>query len=175
MAGFGDKPYGVRDIKLTNLAGTTQVDLPNVTNLKFSETLNSGQMRGDDSIKAIAAFTDAVEWEFEAGGMPLEAIALMTGRIIVASGTTPNQLVQMNANAGDTYPYFKIYGLSRGDTGIDDCHVKIYMCKLTGAIEGEFKDKAFYVTKCKGIGIDPGGGNMYEVVQHETSIVLATS
>lgn len=175
MAGFGDKPYGIRDIKLTNLAGTTQVDLPQATTLGFTEQLNSGTMRGDDSVAAIAAFTDSVEWQFEAGGLPLEALALMTGRTVVASGTTPNQLVQLNANAGDSYPYFKVYGLSKGDTGIDDVHVKIYKCKLTGAIEGTFKDKAFFMTSCKGVAIDPGGGNLYEIVQHETSIALATS
>lgn len=175
MAGFGDKPYGLRDIKITNLAGTTQVDLPNAMTLSFSEQLNSGTMRGDDAIVAIAAFTDAVEWELEAGGLTLEALALMTGRTLVTSGTTPAEVVTMNANAGDVYPYFKIYGLSKGDTGVDDVHVKLNKCKLTGAIEGEFKDKEFFVTSCKGIAIDPGGGNLYEIAQHETSIALPTA
>jgi len=175
MAGFGDKPYGIRDIKITNLAGTTQVDLPNATSLKFSEALNSGQMRGDDSIVAIVAFTDAVEWEFEGGGLPLEALALMTGRTAALTGTTPNQLLTLTAQGGDSYPYFKIYGKSMGDTGVDDVHVKLNKCKLTGAIQGEFKDKAFYTTNCKGIAIDPGAGNLYDLIQHETGVTLPTT
>lgn len=44
MAGFGDKPFGLRDIKLTNAAGTTQVDLPSAMKMTFRERLTSGEI-----------------------------------------------------------------------------------------------------------------------------------
>lgn len=165
------KPFGIRDIKITNLAGTTQVDLPNAQTLTFTERLTQGEMRGDDATQAIVAFTDALEWELEAGGISLEAYAMMTGRTLATTGTTPAQTNTLSANAGDVYPYFKIYGKSQGD-GADDIHVKINKAKLTGGIEGEFKDGEFFVTKCSGIAVDPGAGALYEVIQNETATTL---
>ena len=164
-------PFGIRDIKITNIAGTTQVDLPNAQTLTFTERLTQGEMRGDDATQAVVAFTDALEWELESGGISLEAYALMTGRTIVLSGITPAQVNTLSANAGDVYPYFKIYGKSQGDEA-GDIHVKINKAKLTGALEGEFKDGEFFVTKCSGIAVDPGTGALYEIVQNETSAAL---
>lgn len=168
------KPFGIRDIKITNLAGTTQVDLPNAQTMTFTERLTTGEMRGDDATQAVVAFTDALEWELEAGGISLEAYALMTGRTITLSGTTPNQVNTLAGNAGDVYPYFKIYGKSQGD-GADDIHVKILKAKLTGGFEGEFKDGEFWVTKCSGIAVDPGAGNLFEIIQNESATTLPTT
>lgn len=168
------KPFGIRDIKLTNLAGTLQVDLPNAMTLSFVERLTTGELRGDDATQAVVAFTDALEWELEAGGISLEAYALMTGRTITLAGTTPSQTNTLAGNAGDVYPYFKIYGKSQGD-GSDDIHVKILKAKLTGGLEGEFKDEEFFVTKCSGVAVDPGAGNLFEIVQNESSANLPTT
>lgn len=175
MAGFGDKPYGLRDLKVTNIGGSTQVDLPNSLTLTFKERLNQGELRGDDALAAVVAITDAVEWSIEAGGISLEALAIMTGRTNTASGTTPNRTLTMAANAGDNMPYFKIYGKSVGDVSTDDIHVKLNKCKLTAGLEGEFKDGGFFMTKCSGIAIDPGAGSIYDIVQNETSASLPSS
>lgn len=172
---YGDKPFGLRDLKITNLAGTTQVDLPNALTLSFKERITSGEMRGDDATVSIVAITDAVEWEIEAGGIDLAAYALMTGRAATTAGTTPNRTTTLVGNAGDNYPYFKIYGKSVGDNSTDDIHVKILKAKLTGPIEGEFKDAEFFMTKCSGVAIDPGAGNLFEIVQNETSATLPSS
>ena len=172
---WGDKPFGLRDIKLTNLAGATQVDLPSAMTMKFKEKLISGEMHGDDTVQALVAITDAVEWELEAGGISLEAWAILTGRTMVAAGTTPSRTLTMNAQAGDNYPYFKIYGKSVGDISTDDIHVKINKAKLMEGIEGEFKDGEFFVTKCSGMAIKPASGYLYEVVQNETAANLPSS
>lgn len=172
---YGDKPFGLRDLKITNLAGTTQVDLPNALTLSFKERITSGEMRGDDATVSIVAITDAVEWEIEAGGIDLAAYALMTGRTATTAGVTPDRTTTLVGNAGDNYPYFKIYGKSVGDNSTDDIHVKILKCKLTGPLEGEFKDAEFFMTKCSGVAIDPGAGNLFEIVQNETSSTLPSS
>lgn len=174
MAGFGDKPFGLRDIKLTNAAGTTQVDLPSAMKMTFRERLTSGEMRGDDVTKSVVAITDALEWELEAGGISLEAYALMSGRTVSSAGTTPNRTVTLTGVAGDNYPYFKIYGKSVGDIGTDDIHVLILKAKLTSPIEGEFSDTNFFVTKCGGVAID-NGTKIFDIVQNETAATLPTS
>ncbi|MGE0278189.1 MAG: hypothetical protein AB7R40_22565 [Nitrospiraceae bacterium] len=175
MAGYGDKPFGLRDLKVTNIGGSTQVDLPNGLTLTFKEVLTQGSLRGDDALAAVVAITDSAEWSIEAGGISLEALAIMTGRTNTAAGTTPNRTLTMAANAGDNMPYFKIYGKSVGDVSTDDIHVKLNKVKLTSGIEGEFKDGGFFMTKCSGIAIDPGAGAIYEIVQNETAATLPTS
>ena len=174
MSGFGDKPFGLRDIKLTNIGGTTQVDLPSAQKMTFSERLTSGELRGDDVTKSIVAITDALEWELEAGGISLEAYAIMTGRTLVSAGTTPSRTVTMTAVAGDNYPYFKIYGKSVGDISTDDIHVLVYKAKLTSPLEGEFSDTNFFVTKCAGVAID-NGTKIFDIVQNETAAALPTA
>jgi hypothetical protein len=164
------RPFGLRDIKLAPLPSGTPVDLPAAQTLSFSEVLTSGEMRGDDSTIAVVALTDKVEWELEAGGISMEAWALMSGRTLAAAGTTPEQTNTITANAGDVYPYFKIYGKSVGDEA-GDIHVLIYKAKLTGAIEGEFADAEFFVTKCSGIAVS-NGTKIYDIVQNETSEAL---
>lgn len=174
MSDFGNKPFGLRDLKVTNMAGTTQVDLPSAQTLTFKEMLTTGTLRGDDVIVSVVSIADGAEWELEAGGIDLDAYALMTGRTVTAAGTTPNQTDTFTAEAGDVMPYFKLYGKSVGD-GADDIHVKLFKCKLTSPIEGSFQDGQFFVTKASGIAIDDGTNGIYDIVLNETATTLPTS
>lgn len=173
MAGFGDKPYGIRDIKITNLAGTTQTDLPVARRLRFGERIQSSELKGDDAIKSVVSFGEAVEWELEAGGISLEAYAALTGRTTTAAGTTPNQTVTVTGSAGDSFPYVKIYGKSLGE-GDDDIHVKLWKCKVT-QIEGTLGLEEFFITSCSGVAIDDGTNGIFDWVQNETAASLPAS
>ena len=165
------KPFGLRDVKLTNMAGSTQVDLPSAQTLRFSERLRSGELSGDDKTVAVVAFSDAVEWTLEAGGIPLAAYALMTGRTMAAAGTTPSQTNTLTGSAQETFPYFKIYGTALGD-GIDNVHCLIFKAKLTGSIEGTFGDGEFLVTSCSGVAIDDGTNGIFDFVLNETAATV---
>ena len=168
------KPFGLRDIKITNMAGTTQVDLPSAQTLRFSERIRFGELSGDDKTVAVVGFSDAVEWTLEAGGIPLAAYAAMTGRTMTAAGTTPSQTNTLIGASQQTFPYFKIYGQALGD-GIDGVHCLIYKAKLTGSIEGTFGDGEFFVTSCSGVAIDDGTNGIFKFIQNETSTTLPTS
>ena len=50
---FGDKPFGLRDVKITNIAGDTQVDLPASQTLTFKERIKSGELSGDDALVSV--------------------------------------------------------------------------------------------------------------------------
>ena len=172
MAGYGDKPFGIRDIKLTPLPSGSQVDLPVAMKLAFKERLVTAELHGDDSLQSVQSNTDAVEWELEAGGITLEAYAVMTGRTVAIASTSPNETTTLTANSGDVMPWFKIYG--KAIDGDGDVHVKIPKCKLNAPIEGEFADGGFYVTKCSGLAVDDGS-ELYEMVQNETAADLPSS
>ena len=174
MAGYGEKPFGIRDIKLMPLPTGTQVDLPNERTLSFSERLVNGELRGAGKTVAVVSEVDAVEFDLEAGGISLEAYALMSGRTAVESGTTPSKTNTLNGEGAERYPYFKIYGKSLGD-GTDDIHVKLFKCKLTGGIEGSLQDGEFWVTSCSGICIDDGTAGIWDIVQNETAADLPAS
>jgi hypothetical protein len=173
MSGYGEKPFGIRDIKLTPIESGSQVDLPNERTLSFRERLVNGELRGAGKTVAVVAEVDAVEFELEAGGISLEAYALMSGRTATPSGSTPNRTNTLSGAGAERYPYFKIYGKSLGD-GDDDIHVKLRKCKLTGGIEGRLQDGEFWVTNCSGVCIDDGTG-IWDIVQNETAADLPAS
>ncbi len=170
MSDYGDKPFGLRDIKLTNIGETSQVDLPASQTLSFGERVVSGELTGDDALKAVVAFAEALEWSLEAGGISLEAYALMTGRTNTESGSTPNQTNTLTGSAGDVFPYFQIYGKSIGE-GDDDIHVKLFKCKLT-SIEGSFAQGEFWITSASGVSVDDGSNGIWDIVQNETATAL---
>jgi len=169
---YGQRPFGLRDIKLTDIAGANQVDLPVAQKLGFKEKLTTGELRGDDSLKELLSQTDSLEFALEAGGISVEAWALMTGRTVNESGTTPNRVSTYNISAGDCYPYFKIYGKAVGPDCNEDTHVLLYKCKLTAPLEGEFAEGSFFVTSCSGMALDDGTNGIADIVLHETAANL---
>jgi hypothetical protein len=165
-------PYGVRELKLVPTSGSA-VTLPWAMMMKFKETTSTNELKGDDKVVASVTVLESVEWELEAGGISLEAYALMTGRTLTNAGTTPSQTQTMKGSAGDSFPYFKLYGKVIADTG--DIHIKFYKLKVE-EIEGEFKGEEFMVTKCSGKGIDAGGSTgIFEIVRNETATALPTT
>jgi hypothetical protein len=166
---FGDKPFGLRDVKVVGSSGSA-VDLPSARTLSFNERVRSGELSGDDKTVAVVAYADAVEWQLEAGGISLEAYAELTGRSVVTAGTTPNQTKTLTGDGGDVFPYVKVYGKSIGD-GDDDVHVKIWKAKVMN-IQGQFADGEFFVTQCNGVAISDGVNGLFEIVQNETATDL---
>lgn len=172
MSTFGNKPFGLNDIKVTNIGGTVQADLPVGQQLVARARFRSGELSGDDGLAAVVSLVDAYEWQLQAGGIDLDALAIITGQAVTTTGTTPNEVDTFTLSKADTMPYFKIYGKSLGD-GTDDIHVKFYKCKVT-ALEGTFQDGQFFVSQCSGIAID-NGTKIVDFVQNETATTLAAS
>jgi hypothetical protein len=176
MSGYGDMPFGLSDVKFVPLpSGTVAIDLPVSRTLKFKERLVTGELKGDDAIKAVASIVEAVEWEIEAGGMSLAALAGMTGRTVTTGGTSPSGTTNLFGTAGKSFPYFKLYGKSLGETGSDDIHVKLFKAKVTSSIEGSFQNGEFFSNSIKGIAVDDGTLGIWEFVQNETAGTLPAS
>jgi len=171
---YGDKPFGLRKVVLTSLDGVTQVGLPAAMTFSFAERVVSGEMSGDDKLLAVVTVPDAIEWELEAGGIPLEAYALMTGRTVVTTGTTPNQVDTLTGSAQEAYPYFKVYGQAI-DEASGDFHCKLYKCKLTSGMKGQLANGDFWQSGVSGLGMDDGTNGVWDWVQNETTTTLPTS
>jgi hypothetical protein len=118
-----------------------------------------------------SSFVEAVEWELSSGGLPLEAYAIMTGRTVADAGTGTAETATMKIDAGDTFPYFILYGKSMGDEG-DDVHVKLFKCKVTEGIDGSFSGGGFYVSSIKGMAVKDGANGVADIVRNETAVEL---
>lgn len=165
------KPYGLSDIKLTSIDGTLQVDLPAATKLSFKERVKSAEGTGDDMLSVVVAVREGLEWELEATGLPLEALALIYGSSTSTDGTTPNQVKTLEHSGGVRLPYFKIYGKSLGD-GDDDVHCIIYKAKVTEGLDAPMNYGELQKSTIKGIAIDDGTNGIYDWVQNETASAL---
>jgi hypothetical protein len=169
MSGYGNYPFGINAIKLVR--GATTVSLPVDRVLKFKERTISGELMGSGKIAAVATKLIAVDFELEAGGISLEAVAVMTGRTVVVAGTTPNESTKLTGLAAQDYPFFIIRGQALG-AGTDDLHCYIYKAKLTDGLNGDFQDGQFFMSAVKGTGIDDGTNGIYDFIQHETAAAL---
>lgn len=163
-------PRGLRDIKIANEAETTIIDVP-ARSLQWSERITSAELEADDTIVASASSLAAVDFQLESGGYPIEAVALMTGRTVGTTGTTPNVEKTFAINEADAYPYFVIYGLAIGADG-DSITVKFHKCKLTAAPNGTFSQNQYFLTGWQGTGIGDGSGDVVTFTWNETAASL---
>jgi hypothetical protein len=146
-------PFGLRQLKIKSRSSATSAILDAAQTLKFTERVVSNELKGNDRVVVSSSFVEAVEFEMGAGGLPLEAYAIMSGRTLAGAGSGTTETTTMSIKAGDSFPWFTLYGKSMGD-GADDVHVKLYKCKLTGGIDGEYKGNDFFVSKLKGIAVE---------------------
>jgi hypothetical protein len=165
------KPYGLSDIKLTSIDGITQVDLPAATKLTFKERVKSAEGVGDDMLSVVVSVREGVEWELEATGLPLEALAVIYGTTTSTTGVTPDQVKTLENHGAVRLPYFKIYGKSLGE-GDDDVHCIIYKAKVTEGLDAPMEYGNLQMTKIKGIGIDDLTNGVFDWVQNETATAL---
>lgn len=173
-------PFGLRDVRLTPLGANgatpgTAVDLPVSRTLSFSEDEDFEDLRGDDTLVASHGSGPTVSWDLEAGGISLEAYAVMAGGAVVSSGTTPAMKKVYTKLITDGRPYFKIEGQSINDNG-GDFHCVIYRAKATESLEGEMSDGSFWLTSASGKGYGSLEavpiGKVYEFTHNETAIAI---
>ena len=168
-------PYGLRDVQIAPLTGDTPgtfVDLPNAQTFSFAEAEAFTELRGDDKVAAIHGAGPVLNWSLAAGGISLEALAIIDGGAVSTTGSTPNQIKTYAKLGTDIRPYFQVKGQVISDSG-GDVHAVVYKCKAEGDVGGEFADGAFYVTGCSGRGIPNDADKLYDIIQHETATPIS--
>ena len=169
MAGWGDVPFGLRQIALYDTAGANKVLLPAALMLHVTPLMQSARFEADGRLVGAAGFVAGAEWELEAGGISLEALAKLTGGTATQVGSTPNRTMTLSQDAGAQMPYLRIAGRAVSASG-GDVIARLYRCKVE-ALEGTFRDGEFWVTYCKGVAVT-SGSVVYEFVQQETVAAL---
>lgn len=169
MAGFGEKPFGLRQVVLTDDAGANPVTLPRSLMLHVTPRLQAEEFDVEGVLVGAVAVVVGADWELEAGGISLEAWAKLTGLSVTAAGSTPNRSWSLAAAGGAVAPYVRLYGRAVGD-GDDDVYCRLYRCKLT-SIEGTFRRGEFFVSSAAGVAVKHSSG-VLEFVQRETAASL---
>jgi hypothetical protein len=154
-------PYGVKDIHFKRITGGTDTDLKNARRFNFSANISTDKLKGDDGLAAVASTVESFTLTIEGGGMDLGALAEITGKTLVSSGTTPNQLATYTFTSSDVMPYLKVAAQTKGVAG-DDIHVIFY-----------YGNSEFTITNMtlEAIG-QPSDGKIYDVIAHETATTL---
>jgi len=170
-------PFGLRDVKVRpyGSAQSENVDLPNARTFTFSESEDFEELRGDDGVAAVHGNGPTVDWELEAGGVPLDAIKTMFGGTLTETGVTPNIKITFQKAATDQRPYFTVEGQAISDSG-GDFHVTLFRCRATGELSGEMSDGAFWLTGASGTALRDADNNdlVYEFVQNESETDIVT-
>ncbi len=171
---YGRYVFGLNDLKVTNIGGTVQEDLDAAMELEFMIMFKEGMVEGDDSIKSVFAFAIGGEGKVTAGAISSAALAILTGRTLATSGTTPNEITTLTLSAGDRMPYFKLYGAALDDeTG--DLQIQIFKCKLKGGLTINLKNGEFTTPGFEIIAIDDNTNGIADYVQNETATALPSS
>lgn len=169
-------PFGLRDVRLYPLdaagARGTGVDLPVSRTFAFKETVSSEELMGDDVIVAAHDYDPKIEWELEAGGISLEAYAVIAGGTVLTTGVTPAQIKTYTKLRTSSRPYFEVEGQAISDNG-GDMHAIVYRCKADGDLDGKFENGGFFLTKASGKGYGRADNNkLYEFVHNETAVAI---
>lgn len=166
---FGERPFGLRELKITNADGTGAVALPTAMILHVTPRIAATEMSAEGVVVGLVSVVVAADWELEAGGIGLDVLAKMLGDTTASGGSAPNRTLTLSNDVGVALPYVRIYGRAVGE-GVDDIHCKLWKCKLTN-VEGTFRVGEFWVTSCAGVAVG-GTSGLFDFVQHETGIVL---
>lgn len=171
MPSWSNYPYGCREVRVKNGSAASVANRAAQT-LKFKEVLSSAQLMGNDRVVAAKSFLTHMELEFEAGGMDLDFYAALTGRTLATTGTGTAEVSTMTVAGGSSYPYVTLYGRMLGET-TDDLHVKFFKAQIV-EIDGEFKEGAFAVNKCKLIAIPDSAFSekVAEIIANETASAI---
>lgn len=178
-------PYGIRDCKVTpyvNQSGTQlssqSYDLPYMQTFSFSEGEEFTTLRGDDKVVTARGQGASVEWEAEAGGLPLQIANILVGGNISETGTGNSEVRTFTKKVTDSRPFFKLEGQVISDSG-GDVHCVIDRARTTGEFSGEFSDGEFFITSLSGMGFPSllAGREdvLYEMVQNATAKAIPSA
>lgn len=171
---YGNRVRGLRDLKVAPYPTGNAVDVGAAIEATIEDRVDYGELKGDDAIQEVASAVEAATLKLTAGGITPEAIAVITGRSVVESGTTPNRQKVFSATA-DRFPYFRLFGKALGPTD-DDAHIIVYHAKLTKSPAISMRNGEFIMTEAEGICTpDPTTGTIYDYIAHETATDLPLS
>jgi len=106
------------------------VDIPGITKLDLEVVVESKKLKGDGKVLDVWVRIESAKWSWENVKIPLDALAILSGGNVTASGATPSQKQKFSLRSSNTPPnYFKLEAKS-DYTDAGDVHYIMYKCKV---------------------------------------------
>jgi hypothetical protein len=172
-AATGERPFGLRDVKITSLPGSTVVDVPVAQSLSFGLTSEQADMSGDDNLTNTRSFNPAVEGTLAFGGINPAVAAAVTGGVLSTSGTTPAQIQKLAITGATTPGRVKIQGRSYSDDVLTSGFgVTIYYAKFNNpswTLEGG----TYLISSCDYRAVPNATNDLIDIEYYETFAAVA--
>lgn len=181
MATQASLPYGLTDIVIEPLDASFAPIAAAGKKLLFGQTVevsvNEDQTdeEGYGVVVGTVYSATSADVTLTSAGTDLDALAAITGGIIVASGTTPNIVQTLDIGVvGQARPYCRITGKALGNNG-GDAWLRVNAVRFS-LPDGGFDHKAFNETSLSGRAIAPtagaASGKLISRIHHETATAL---
>ncbi len=165
--------YTVVDLKVIaytgGTLGSTLVDLPGIQSCQITLGNDAVELRGDNKVLSTVDTGNTLEFQFEAGGMNLETLAIVLGGTSTDGGTTPDETRTLKIAGDDPRPYFGFVGVAPSDDGSGDLHIFVPKAKATGSFEITAQDQEFMVPTISGTAVTHDTHGLIQLIQHETA------
>ena len=112
------------------LASNIPVGIPIPNNLSVDDDAVEDTLEGAGTVQDTARVPVSLMWNFEVGGVPLEARSTMMGEIITEVGRRPNRVKRMPIHNNVTFPYFRLLMRAADNDGGDTLYT-LPWCVLT--------------------------------------------
>lgn len=169
--------YTITDLKVIAYSGgtlgSTLVDLPGIRSCQITVGNEAVELRGDNRVLSVVDQGNTLEWQFEAGGMDLEALEVILGGTAADTGVSPAEIRTLQIDGDDPRPYFGFVGVAPADDGVGDLHIFVPKAKATGNFEVTAQDQEFATPTISGRGVHHGTHGLLKLVQHETATSAA--
>ncbi|MDQ7790139.1 MAG: hypothetical protein RDU41_08815 [Clostridia bacterium] len=150
---------GVDDAKIAELTVDTSatltygslVDVPGIQEINVSPNFIEKELKGDEATLDHYVKLDNIDWSFQNAKISLDALAILEGGTVVASGVTPAQKQTYTLLSTDKPKYFKLEGKSNY-TDVGDAHIILYKCKANKVDVG-FKGEDYAIVSASGKAI----------------------
>lgn len=109
---FGEVPRGLEDAKAAVLNTSdvpgTSVDIGGIQSVEVSVDSDSDQVKGDDVVIATVRGAKSTSGTIGIARIGLAALAAMVGGTTSTSGTTPNQIINLDESSAPVSRYFQL-------------------------------------------------------------------
>lgn len=168
------RTYTLVDLKVAPVTGDTPgtlVDIPGIQSCEVTISNEAVELRGDNRLMSVVDQGNGASFSLAAGGLDLEALAVILGGATADEGTTPDIVRTWTLKADDARPYFTIVGVQPDDgSNGHDLHVIVWKAKATGDFTLGMADQEFTVPSIEGSAVGRSdNGDLISLVQHETA------
>lgn len=178
------KVFAVTDAKVAKLTAdpsggsatyAASIDIPGIKSIKISGDVENKKLRGDNALLDSDSVITNVTAEVEQAKMSLDEVAMFMGMTVVDSGTTPNQVANMDLTGGGKPAPFKLSGVSAtADVIGGNVSIILHKCVLSsfpefGLAEEDYQTVSF---KADAMPLLATGNKWLSIAHNETALVL---